>query len=199
VQHHLETFLARAAEACGPDGSPVPVWVERDFRAYLRCGIPAHGFARLRCADCGHERILPFSCKGRGVCPSCNARRMAEVAAHLTDHVLPHLPLRQWVLSLPKRLRPYLHHDARLAGAVLRIFATQSARQARPADRPARSRRLRSAAGPLRSGSRSSAWALRSVRLPRPARSGLRLPEERRKRRKARRQNHRRRSHLLFP
>jgi hypothetical protein len=35
---------------------------------------------------------------------------MADVAAHLTDYVLPHLPVRQWVLSLPKRLRPYLHH-----------------------------------------------------------------------------------------
>jgi hypothetical protein len=47
---------------------------------------------------------------------------MAEVGAYLTDHVLPHLPLRQWVLSLPKRLRPYLHHDSEVAGAVLKIF-----------------------------------------------------------------------------
>jgi hypothetical protein len=42
---------------------------------------------------------------------------MSEVAAHLTDHVLPHVPARQWVLSVPKRLRPYLHHDVRVAGA----------------------------------------------------------------------------------
>ena len=47
---------------------------------------------------------------------------MCEVAAHLTDHVLPHVPARQWVLSVPKRLRPYLHHDVRVAGAVLQIF-----------------------------------------------------------------------------
>ena len=64
----------------------------RTCEPYLRCGILAHGFARLRCEDCGHERLLPFSCKFRGVCPSCNTRRMAEVAAHITDHVLPHLP-----------------------------------------------------------------------------------------------------------
>jgi hypothetical protein len=107
VQHHLETFLARAEEA-DPLCAGVPRWVDRDFRAYLRCGIPAHGLARVRCGDRGQERILPFSCKGRGVCPSCNARRMAEVAAHLTDHVLPHLALCQWVLSVPKRLRPYV-------------------------------------------------------------------------------------------
>ena len=39
------------------------------------------------------------------ICPSCNARRMVETAAHLSDHVLPPLPLRQWVLAVPKRLR----------------------------------------------------------------------------------------------
>ena len=47
---------------------------------------------------------------------------MAGLAAHVTDHVLPHVPVRQWVLSLPKRLRPYLHHNPEIAGAVLRIF-----------------------------------------------------------------------------
>jgi len=92
VQHHLETFLAEAQEA-DPMGWGVPRWVERDFRSYLRCGILAHGFARVRCTDCGHDRLLAFSCKGRGVCPSCNARRMGEVAVHLTDEVIPHLPI----------------------------------------------------------------------------------------------------------
>jgi hypothetical protein len=121
VQHHLKTFLARTAEA-DPLGNGIPWWVEKDFRAYLRCGILAHGFARARCEDCGHERLIPFSCKGRGICPSCNTRRMAELAAHLTDHVLPHLAARQWVLSVPKRLRPFLHHNPDIAGAVLRIF-----------------------------------------------------------------------------
>ena len=102
--------------------------MERDFRdhasrgARLRCGILAHGFARVRCTDCGHDRLLAFSCKGRGVCPSCNARRMAEVAAHLTDEVIPHLPVRQWVLSVPKRLRPFLHQTPEVASGVLTLF-----------------------------------------------------------------------------
>jgi hypothetical protein len=47
---------------------------------------------------------------------------MAEVAAHLADRVLPWLPARQWVLSVPKRLRPYLHGDADVASGVLAIF-----------------------------------------------------------------------------
>ena len=45
---------------------------------------------------------------------------MVETAAHLVDHVLPPLPLRQWVLSVPKRLRYFLHDDAALQGVVVR-------------------------------------------------------------------------------
>ena len=64
VQNHLETFLATAEES-DPLGFGVPRWVEKDFRTYLRCGILAHCFERIRCGDCGTERLLPFSCKGR--------------------------------------------------------------------------------------------------------------------------------------
>ena len=46
---------------------------------------------------------------------------MAEVAAHLTDEVIPHLPVRQWVLSVPKRLRPFLHQTPEVASGVLAI------------------------------------------------------------------------------
>ncbi|MEY6434130.1 transposase zinc-binding domain-containing protein [Thioalkalicoccus limnaeus] len=37
----------------------------------------AYGFARARCSDCGHDFLVAFSCKGRAVCPSCNARPKA--------------------------------------------------------------------------------------------------------------------------
>lgn len=56
------------------------------------------------------------------MCPSCNTRRMVETAAHLTDHALPDLPLRQWVLVVPKRLRYFLQRDPELQGAALRLF-----------------------------------------------------------------------------
>ena len=39
---------------------------------------------------------------------------MVETAAHLVDHVLPPLPVRQWVLSVPKRIRPFLHHNPQI-------------------------------------------------------------------------------------
>jgi hypothetical protein len=121
VQRHLETWL-ELAHSDEPDGDAVPKYVVQDFRQYLSCGILAKGFARAHCADCGHDFLVAFSCKGRGVCPSCNTRRMAETAAHLVDHVFPQVPVRQWVLSLPKRLRYFLHHHANLVNPVLRIF-----------------------------------------------------------------------------
>jgi Putative transposase/Transposase zinc-binding domain len=65
---------------------------------------------------------VAYSCKGRGVCPSCNTRRMVETAAHLCDHVFPRLPVRQWVLSEPKRLRYFMQRDGAVLNMVLRIF-----------------------------------------------------------------------------
>jgi hypothetical protein len=56
---------------------------------------------------------------------------MAETAAHLVDHVLPRLPVRQWVLSLPKRLRYYLQHDREALNSALRIFVDEIERHLR--------------------------------------------------------------------
>ena len=133
VQMHLATWLELAQDE---SGRSAPAHVEREFRRYLECGILAHGFARARCEDCGHDFLIAFSCKGRGVCPSCNTRRMVETAAHLADHVLPGLPVRQWVLSVPKRLRYFLQTDPAVQNLALHIFLSaveQGLRTACPA------------------------------------------------------------------
>jgi hypothetical protein len=121
VQENLETFLADSREAC-LDDDPIPEYVERTFRKYLECGIPSFGVARARCASCGYDFLVPFSCKTRGLCPSCNARRMVETAAHLVDHVIPWVPMRQWVLTVPKRIRYFILRNPRLFSGVLRVF-----------------------------------------------------------------------------
>ncbi|MDY0005038.1 MAG: transposase zinc-binding domain-containing protein, partial [Polyangia bacterium] len=59
----------------GSSTSTSPPKPRSQLRSVLDCGIPAQGFARLRCPDCGHERIVAFSCKGRCLCPSCMGRR----------------------------------------------------------------------------------------------------------------------------
>jgi hypothetical protein len=102
VQENAATFFAHLKGAAG--ASPPP-FVRDEFDAFLECGILAHGFLRLRCGDCGHDKLVAFSCKRRGFCPSCGARRMAQTAAHLIDHVIPRVPMRQWVVSFPITLR----------------------------------------------------------------------------------------------
>ena len=105
VQQHAATFFAQAEDAAGAD---LPQFVKDEFDAFLECGILAHGFLRPRCENCGHDKLLAFSCKRRGFCPSYGARRMSQTAAQLTDHVFHRLPVGQWVLSVPKRLRIFL-------------------------------------------------------------------------------------------
>ena len=118
IVEQLETFLARQQAR----ERPVPRFVERDFRGYLTCGVAEHGFLRLRCDDCGHDRVLPFSCKKRGLCPSCGGRRMSDTAAYLVERVFPWVPTRQWVLSLPFKLRYRMAYDSELMTDILNIF-----------------------------------------------------------------------------
>ena len=120
VRASLETFLEWARET---HTKPVPRYVEQDLRGYLRCGVFAHGFVRARCNACGHDLLVALSCKGRGICPSCAGRRMANTAAHLVDRVLPDVPLRQYVLSLPHELRRLAAFDPKVLTALSRIFA----------------------------------------------------------------------------
>ena len=125
VQEHLESFLAQVE---AETGASLPDFVKDEFDAFLECGILAHGFLRLRCTQCAHEKLVAFSCKRRGFCPSCGARRMAETAAHLVDCVIPRVPVRQWVLSFPIPLRILFAAHPDLLSPVLqcihRVIAT---------------------------------------------------------------------------
>jgi len=120
VREHLETFLAGARLRSEGDG--LPRFVERELREFLTCGLLARGFARFRCDECRSDLLVAFSCKGRGFCPSCTGRRMASLAAQLVDDVLGGLPVRQWVLTTPHRLRHALAYDQRLCRRVLAVF-----------------------------------------------------------------------------
>lgn len=98
-------WLSFQRQVEGDTGYPLPDFVVKEFEEYLRCGILAHGFLRAKCESCHFEHLVAFSCKRRGFCPSCGARRMSETAAHLVDSVLPVQPVRQWVLSFPFQIR----------------------------------------------------------------------------------------------
>jgi hypothetical protein len=118
VAEQRSTF-ARAASTAGG----APSFVDESFGRFLRCGVLAHGFARFGCASCGHDHLVPLSCKTRGLCSSCGGRRMAALTRHIMDRELPHVPVRQWVLSLPYPLRYRLAYDQPLCTAVHRALA----------------------------------------------------------------------------
>ena len=101
VADHLETFLASL------DTDP-----------------DAHGFLRLGCDTCHHELLLAFSCKRRGFCPSWAGRRMAQTAAHLVEQVIPWVPTRQWVSSVPVPLRYWMASSQDLTAKVHTIIRT---------------------------------------------------------------------------
>jgi hypothetical protein len=122
IADHLETFLASLD--ADPEATGLPAYVEREFYDYLRCGILAHGFLRLGCDTCPKELLLPFSCKRRGFCPSCAARRMAQTAAHLVECVIPWVPTRQWVVSVPIPLRYWMAASQDLTAKVHTIIRT---------------------------------------------------------------------------
>ncbi len=121
VSENVESWLAwrEAAER------PVPGYVEEELRCYFECGILCFRFARARCTGCGQGFVVAFSCKARGVCPSCNGRHMAQTAAHLSDHVIPPVPVRQWVISVPKRLRGMLADRPAAVSALTKIFIAE--------------------------------------------------------------------------
>ena len=106
------------------DETEVPNYISKAFQKYLGCGILAKGFACAHCEGCGSNFFIAYSCKARGVCPSCNQRAMVQTASHLIESVLPRLPYRQFVMSFPKRIRCYLENHKTLQ-TVLKIVVDE--------------------------------------------------------------------------
>jgi hypothetical protein len=120
IQQHLLTFEQQWTNQA--DGHTLPSFVTDELHDFLGCGILARGLAQLLCKTCHERYVVAYSCKGRAFCPSCGGRRMNAGALTLVDHVLPEVPIRQFVLTMPFPLRFPLAFDGKLLGQVLRIF-----------------------------------------------------------------------------
>ena len=118
----VERQYPKFKEMLSHQGKSLPYHVEKEFDEFLKCGRLEHGFLRVVCDDCKHEKLVAFSCKKRGFCPSCGARRMAESAKLLVDDVLQGYPVRQWVLSLPIPLRLLLARYTKELSKVMQII-----------------------------------------------------------------------------
>lgn len=121
VRDNLETLFGAIDD--GGLAVRIPKHARQELLAYLDCGLLCRGFARLKCRGCSETRLVAFSCKGRGFCPSCMGRRMCATAANLIERVLPpSTALRQWVLTFPFSWRPRLAQDGELLGRLTQIF-----------------------------------------------------------------------------
>ncbi|MFC1476748.1 transposase [Fibrobacterota bacterium] len=88
---------------------------------FMKCGDLKNGFARVRCPKCGEEFFVAFSCKQRGCCPSCDKKRALILGYRLRNEVLADVPHRQWVFTIPKRLRVYFRFTRSLLGDLCRL------------------------------------------------------------------------------
>jgi hypothetical protein len=95
-----EAFREGWPEVCGVVSSRL----RREAEAFLQCGQLRYGFVEVSCEACHEARLVAFSCKGRGWCPSCTNRRAVETGAAL-EATLPFVRHRQWTLSIPFSLR----------------------------------------------------------------------------------------------
>ena len=104
------------------DGRGLPKFLTKAVNGFLECGLLPKGFLRVHCKSCKTDQFVAFSCKSRGICSSCDGKRMTELAAHLCDSVIPVVPVRQYVLTVPGNLRYVLAWNHALRGKVLAAF-----------------------------------------------------------------------------
>jgi len=61
-----------------------------------------------------------FSCRTRGFCPSCHAKRLEEWSEWMRETLLLNVPHRQVVFTIPRMLRILFKYNRRLLGELCR-------------------------------------------------------------------------------
>ena len=124
VEDHGEELFGVWDDRFFKQHGPLHKRTKKLFEDFVRCGDLCFGFLRLRCQnpDCATKRelLVGFSCKTRGLCPSCGQRRSIEWAARMVEEVLPRVPYRQLVFTIPRRLRKFFLFDRSLYGNLCR-------------------------------------------------------------------------------
>jgi ribosomal protein S27E len=118
--HHFDRFMAEYEDRFEKEYGYFRPIIKEVVERYLDCGNPKCGFARIRCPECREERLVMFSCRTRGFCPSCHAKRVEEWGEWMRETLLLDVPHRQVVFTIPKRLRIFFKFDRRLLGDLCR-------------------------------------------------------------------------------
>jgi len=114
VREHFDEFrTAYPTHYARKFGFWRPVF-DKAVQQFLKCGDLHEGFARVRCPDCRHEFFVAFSCKQRCICPSCSQKRTLLLGLHVAEDVCLPVPHRQFVWTIPKRLRIFFRFHRKL-------------------------------------------------------------------------------------
>ncbi|MBT3291694.1 MAG: IS91 family transposase, partial [Victivallales bacterium] len=131
MRDHLETFLAGHEQRHREHYGHLRPEVQRTLEELIECGDPHFGVARVRCLDCGDDTFVPLSCRLRGTCPSCHAKRQLVFGEYVLEEVLPDVACRQWTFSLPKALRVFFRYDGSLFKELSQIVVRELTRYIR--------------------------------------------------------------------
>jgi hypothetical protein len=116
LEKHFDRYLSVYEERFEPSAGPLRSVVPKTVEAFLACGRPEGGFARLKCESCGGEHLLSFSCATRNFCPSCQAKRSALFAEKLVEEILAPVAHRHYVFSIVRAIRGLFQRERRLLG-----------------------------------------------------------------------------------
>ncbi len=101
LYHHFDEFKAAYEELFQKEYGRWRSVIDKVVGKYFQCGVFLGGFARLKCPDCGAEKLLALSCKTRAFCPSCSAKRALLWAEVVQEKVLKPVEHRHVVFTLP--------------------------------------------------------------------------------------------------
>jgi ribosomal protein S27E len=119
--HYFERFLWEYESRFEKEYGFLRPIIKEEVERYYDCGNPRCGFARIRCPDCAEERLLMFSCRTRGFCPSCHWKRLEEWGEWMRETLLLGVPHRQVVFVIPRMLRIFFKYNRWLLGSLCRL------------------------------------------------------------------------------
>jgi len=119
--HYFDRFLTEYESRFEKEYGFFRPIIKEVVERYLDCGNPRCGFARIRCPDCGQEHLVMFSCRTRGFCPSCHAKRLEEWGEWMRETLLLDVPHRQVVFTIPRMLRLFFKYNRKLLGSLCRL------------------------------------------------------------------------------
>jgi len=119
--HYFDQFLQEYENRFEKEYGYFRLIIKKVVECSLEWGNPKCGFARISFPNCHAERLLMFSCRIRGFCPSCHAKWLEEWGEWMREELLLNVPNGQVVFTIPTLLRIFFRYNRRLLGELCRL------------------------------------------------------------------------------